>query len=81
MSTLSYLNLDELRLSRNACQKKIHKYASIVAGQKERLKWINKYIGEKTDVPTPQNCMLSKIAKLEVEIGILKKESIENGNT
>ena len=52
MSDLQYQTLDELHKSKRQCNKYIRNLKDKVSGQSERLKWINKYIDEKSDTKT-----------------------------
>ncbi len=44
MSDLKYKTVDELNEAKQACEKNIKNLSSKLAGQKERLKWIEKYL-------------------------------------
>lgn len=50
MSNLKYLSVHELKKAKRECKQNIDLYSSKVNGQRERLKWIEKYIHEKTPV-------------------------------
>lgn len=48
MSNLMHLSVDDLQVNKTLCERNIKQLQSKVSGQKERLKWIEKYISEKT---------------------------------
>jgi len=48
VSNLGYQTVPELKESKTACEKYIKNLKSSLAGQNERLKWIDKYLFEKT---------------------------------
>jgi len=48
MSDLKYQSIEELELSKSETESYIAKLKTQLAGNEERLKWINKYIYEKT---------------------------------
>lgn len=57
MSDLKHKNLEQLEQERRDCEKYINKLSSTLAGQKQRLKWIEHYIYEKT----PQEMSIKEI--------------------
>lgn len=57
MSNLKYQSVRELRSSKEACELYISQLESKLNGQRERLKWIDKYIFEKT----PQELSIREI--------------------
>lgn len=59
MSNLKYMTVAELSTERQRCEDYIDKLKSSLSGQKERLKWIDKYIHEKT----PQELSISEIER------------------
>jgi len=59
MSDLKYKSVEELEQEKKDCNKYIQKLSSSLAGQNERLKWINQYIFEKT----PQELSMRDIEK------------------
>lgn len=61
MSDLKHQSVEQLRTTKRECKKYIRKLESQLAGQRERLKWIDKYLFEKT----PQELSMTEIeAKL-----------------
>jgi len=50
MSDLKYQTVNQLLASKASCEMYISNLTSKLNGQKERLKWIEKYIYEKTPV-------------------------------
>lgn len=60
MSDLKYQTLEELRISKWITEERIAGLKSQIAGQTERLKWIDKYIFEKT----PQELTINQIEQL-----------------
>jgi len=62
MSNLKYQNIEQLQASKRQCEKYISSLASKLNGQRERLKWIDKYIFERT----PQEMTMREI---EMELG------------
>ena len=71
MSDLKYKTVEELQKEKVDCEKHIQWLSSNLAGQKERLKWINKYIFEKT----PQELSFD-----EIERRLGHKVIIKQGN-
>ncbi len=59
MSDLKWQSLDDLKISKDSCEKYIAKLSSELAGQKVRLEWINKYIFEKS----PQELTIVEIER------------------
>ena len=50
MSNLKYKTVEQLQQDKRECENYISSLKSNLAGQQERLKWINQYIFEKTPV-------------------------------
>ena len=48
MSDLKHLSVEQLQGCKTDCEHWIDAYKTKIAGQEERLKWINKYLFEKT---------------------------------
>lgn len=59
MSDLKWQSLDDLKASKDECEKYIAKLGSELSGQKVRLEWINKYIFEKS----PQELSIEEIER------------------
>ena len=59
MSDLRYQSVEELQKSKEDCEKYISRLSSKLTGQKERLRWINQYLFEKT----PQELTIFQIEK------------------
>lgn len=57
MSDLKHQSVNQLRASKIKCEKYTNNLSSSLAGQKERLKWINMYLHEKT----PQELSIKEI--------------------
>lgn len=49
MSNLKWQTMYELQNSKSECEKRIEKLEQQLNGQKERLRWINKYIFNKNE--------------------------------
>lgn len=62
MSNLKHLTVNQLLAEKSACENYINNLSGKLSGQKERLKWIDKYIFEKTPVEM-------SIAEIEVQLG------------
>ena len=61
MSDLKHQSVGQLQTSKSECEEYISKLESKLNGQRERLKWIDKYLYEKT----PQELTMKQIeAKL-----------------
>ena len=57
MSDLKYQTVSQLIQSKKKCEARIKSLKSDIAGQGERLKWIDKYLYEKT----PQEMTIAQI--------------------
>lgn len=57
MSDLKHQTVEQLEQSKIECERYISRLSSKLNGQKERLKWIEKYIHEKT----PQELTIAQI--------------------
>jgi hypothetical protein len=57
MSDLKYKTVEQLETERHACDRYIFDLSSKLAGQKQRMDWIKKYIFEKT----PQELTINQI--------------------
>lgn len=62
MSDLKWQNLAQLQRSKSDCEAYIRDLESKLAGQKERLKWIDRYIYERTPVEL-------SISEIEARLG------------
>lgn len=62
MSDLKYQSITQLEASKRECQNYIKVIKSNLAGQETRLKWIDKYLYEKTPIEMT-------IAQIEAAIG------------
>ena len=60
MSDLKYQSLAQLEISRRNCDKYINSLKSKLAGQQERLKWIDNYIYQNT----PKELTIKEIEKV-----------------
>lgn len=70
MSNLKYLTVEQLQQEKRECEKYISKLGSSIAGQRERLKWIESYIFEKT----PQELSIQQIEQALGHKVIIKGE-------
>ena len=59
MSDLKYQTVEELLKSKKECEKYINDLSSKLSGQRERLKWIEQYLFEKT----PQELSLDEVER------------------
>lgn len=57
MSDLRHQSVEQLQASKRLTEQYIRKLAGQLAGQQERLKWINQYLFEKT----PQELSMAEI--------------------
>lgn len=71
MSDLKYQSVEQLKRSHKDCESYLKKLGSQVAGQKERLKWIEQYIFEKT----PQELTIDQIERLLGHKVIIKESN------
>jgi len=57
MSDLRYQAIEQLRWSKKQCEAKISDAKNIIGSQEVRLRWVNKYLFEKT----PQELSIEEI--------------------
>lgn len=68
MSDLKYQTVSQLKQSRDQTESRINELKSQLSGQQERLKWINKYLFEKT----PKELTIEQIEEMLGHKVILK---------
>lgn len=74
MSDLKYQSVEQLRESRMQCQSYMSRLSSSLAGQQERLKWIDHYLFEKT----PQELTIEQIQQRLGHAVIIKASNHAN---
>ena len=74
MSDLKHQSVEQLRESRMQCQSYMSRLSSSLAGQQERLKWIDHYLFEKT----PQELTIEQIQQRLGHAVIIKASNHAN---